>query len=636
MILRRAFLLLLILSLPYAGWSQGITVIGLPNSTRSPGKDIHPAGRTKALTLPFWDDFSDTETVYANVDRWLYGQSVNVNTGLAINPPSLRVATFDGLDSLGKPYNATNILAKGYSDKLVSMSIDLSVIPVVNRDSVFLSYKYQVKGLGELPDDGDRLLVSFLDKDSHWIPVDTVNNDGTLETDIFYTSFIQITDPRYYHADFKFMIQNFGRQSGPYDAWHLDYIYLNKKRWANDDSFPDRMISTPPTSLFGKYWIMPTDHFLANNGVMSKPSVVATSLQAAHPQPFDFSSSADITVWSNKEKSESMQNLDVDQQFDTALTVGIFQKVVAKTTPDLLTASATADSITVLYKFWINTRDNESIFPDFPGDTIFGDYDPRIYSPIDFRKNDTTYSVYRLSDKYAYDDGGAEYGAGLNQPGAQLAYRYDLVGVQQENITFLEMYFPRFGDESSQTIELRIWNTLDGDPIYTEVTSLQRSQLNQFWVKQLTTPVPVKQSFYIGWKQSAAAVIAVGLDKNSDTGDRMSYNTNGTWVANDPVTGVHGSLMLRPIFGPGLNIDPNGLEDETTLTVYPNPSNGVFYFPGNAEQISIYDMAGRTIPHHKETTQTETMITMSNASPGIYIIKAHVNGGVRTAKVLIR
>jgi hypothetical protein len=607
-------------------------VIGLPHS-EAQKKNIHAAGRTMALTLPFWEDFSDTRTTYANPDLWLYGRSILVNDGLAINPPSIGVATFDGIDSLGKPYSSTDILAKGYSDKLISMSIDLTSIPEDNRDSVFLSYQYQVKGNGEDPDDGDRLLVSFFDANSEWVPVDTINNDGSLATDVFYTSFIQIVDPKYYHEDFKFMIQNFARRSGPYDAWHLDYIYLNKGRSINDTSFPDRMVSGTPTSLFGKYWIMPIDHFVAGSGGMTEPSIVATSLQGAHAQPVDFSTSAIITTWANSDKTESTQNLDILHRFDTALSAGVYQRIAADKLPDLMSTAGTADSIFIKYKFWLNTKDNESIFPDFPGDSVIGDYDPRIYSPIDFRRNDTTYATYRLSNKYAYDDSKAEYGAGLNQPGAQLAYRYDLVGKDEETVTFLEMYFPRFGDESSQVIELRIWNTTDENPIYTQVVSLQRSQQNQFWMTQLTTPVSVKKTFYIGWKQNAAAIIAVGLDKNNDTGDRMKYNINGSWNDN---TQVHGSLMLRPIFGKGLGTDPNGLEDQAMLTIYPNPSNGVFHFTGVAEQISVYDIAGRVMPHFKETTENETIINMTNATPGIYIIKAHVAGAVRAAKVLIR
>jgi hypothetical protein len=627
-ILTRAFLILLILSLPFIGRSQGITVIGLPHS-EGQKSNSHSNGRTKAIDLPFWEDFSDTRTSFANPDKWLYGKSILVNNGLAINPPSIGVATFDGIDSLGKPYNSTDILAKGYSDKLVSMSIDLSVIPEANRDSVFLSYQYQVKGNGEVPDDGDRLLVSFFDSNKEWIPVDTINNDGTLQTDIFYTSFVQVADAKYYHADFKFMIQNFARRSGPYDAWHLDYIYLNKGRSTADTSFPDRTVSSPPTSLFGQYWIMPIDHFVANNGLMTPPSIIGTSMQA-QGQPVDFSNSAILTTWSNAEKTEVSETLDVLHKFDTALFAGKFQKVTADKLPDLLTY-ANSDSITIEYKFWINTRDNDSIFLGPPPDSTIGDYDPRIYSPIDFRANDTTYATYALSDRYAYDDSHAEYGAGLNQSGAQIAYRYDLIGKDEENVTFLEMYFPRFGDESSQVIELRIWDTLDQDPIYTGIVSLQRSQQNQFRVAELSNPVPVKKSFFIGWKQNAAAVIAAGLDESNDTGDRMWYNTNGEWIKNDL---VHGSLMFRPIFGEG-RVDV-GLEKETTLTVYPNPGSGVFHLGGLAEQVAVYDVAGRMIPHFKETTLSETIINMTNATPGIYIIRAHVAGTVRTAKVMIR
>ncbi|MEJ0032627.1 MAG: hypothetical protein WDO15_20740 [Bacteroidota bacterium] len=117
--------------MPYIGWSQGITVVGLPHSDKQKNKSKSGA-RTQALVLPFWEDFSDTETSYANEDLWQYGRSILVNTGLPINPPSLRVATFDGIDSLGKPYSSTDILAKGYADKLVSNPIDLTAIPDEN------------------------------------------------------------------------------------------------------------------------------------------------------------------------------------------------------------------------------------------------------------------------------------------------------------------------------------------------------------------------------------------------------------------------------------------------------------------------------------------------------------------------
>jgi hypothetical protein len=195
------------------------------------------------------------------------------------------------------------------------------------------------------------------------------------------------------------------------------------------------------------------------------------------------------------------------------------------------------------------------------------------------------------------------------------------------------MYFPRFGDESSQVFELRIWKDLNANskPVYTETTTLQRSQDNIMWVKRLTEPVPVDSIFYIGWKQTAAAEIAVGLDKNTNTGDRMWYNIDGDWVQN---TLIAGSLMIRPVFGEGAEV--SGLEDELELSIYPNPTSGAFYFPGKAEMISVYDMTGRSIGFTTEASTHETKLEMPDAARGIYIIKAHIDGRVRTAKVLVR
>src|SRR5688572_33301272 len=70
-------------------------------------KKSSSAARTKSLTkrsLPFWDDFSftpvnDTLVALSNypVDSlWVNNSTVWINNGMAINPPSLNVATFDG------------------------------------------------------------------------------------------------------------------------------------------------------------------------------------------------------------------------------------------------------------------------------------------------------------------------------------------------------------------------------------------------------------------------------------------------------------------------------------------------------------------------------------------------------------
>src|SRR5690349_16824209 len=234
---------------------------------RSPEKtsQAKPNARTKSvLNLPFWDDFSKGTSSIPSSDNWASGQSVWVNNSMGINPPSISVATFDGVDSLGRPYSVTDVLAKGFADKLESHPIDLTLVPLADRNSVFISFYYQLKGLGELPDAGDKLILEFKKKDTHWEEVWSAENDGLIPTDTFTQVTVAIADTTFYHQAFQFRFKNFARLSGPYDTWHLDYIYVNKGRTATDTSYPDRTIVTPLTSIFKTYRAIPITHFFVD------------------------------------------------------------------------------------------------------------------------------------------------------------------------------------------------------------------------------------------------------------------------------------------------------------------------------------------------------------------------------------
>ena len=117
------------------------------------------------LTLPFLDDFSQNWH-FPNENLWqdIY---VHINSSFPINPPSYGVATFDGLDSIGYPYNFMPT-SYGEADVLTSQPIDLSVV----TDSVFLSFQYQPQGNGNKPETQDSLRLEFFRQaDSTWIRV---------------------------------------------------------------------------------------------------------------------------------------------------------------------------------------------------------------------------------------------------------------------------------------------------------------------------------------------------------------------------------------------------------------------------------------------------------------------------------
>jgi len=80
------------------------------------------------LTLPFMDDFSyasleSSELHYPITSLWL-DNDVFINSTLGVNPPSIGVATFDGLDAKGEPYISYNgVNEDGPSDTLTSQFI---------------------------------------------------------------------------------------------------------------------------------------------------------------------------------------------------------------------------------------------------------------------------------------------------------------------------------------------------------------------------------------------------------------------------------------------------------------------------------------------------------------------------------
>ena len=187
---------------------------------------------------------------------------------MAIHPPTINVATFDGLDSAGMAYNPNEVLLTGYTDQLVSQPIDLSEnrLAIAERPGVYLSFFYQWQGNVEAPDEDDFLEVGFKTAEENgWETVMTIFPSEDADGALFYDTIIQVSGDQFFHDRFQFRIRSYGRLSGPYDTWHVDYVYVNKNRNVNDLSFPDRALSTQLGPLFGKYRAIPRDHFFSND-----------------------------------------------------------------------------------------------------------------------------------------------------------------------------------------------------------------------------------------------------------------------------------------------------------------------------------------------------------------------------------
>ena len=115
----------------------------------------------QSLTLPFFDDFSDTK-VFPNQKKW-QNRNVFVNDGFPLFPTNYQAATFDVLDKNGSVYSNGSSNAF-IADSLISMPIrleDENGERLSPADSVYLSFYFQPQGNGDAPESHDSLVLRF-------------------------------------------------------------------------------------------------------------------------------------------------------------------------------------------------------------------------------------------------------------------------------------------------------------------------------------------------------------------------------------------------------------------------------------------------------------------------------------------
>ena len=587
-------------------------------------------------TLPFWDDFSYSDILTTpDTSLWQSGNTVFLNNGIGINQPSKNVVTFDGVDQNGKPYSVNDALAKGFADSLVSKPIRIDLVDPSLRSTVYISFFYQAKGLGEVPDAGDKLVLSFKNISGKWESVYEIQNSDVLLSDTFYQVLIPITDDRFYHNKFQFRIQNFARLSGPYDTWNVDYVYLNVNRFLNDTFYTDRTISSSLSSLFVDYRAMPLKHFLINPAAnLKKPSTILYNLKN-EDQPFSFSAYATIVNWNGAIPTSKKIKLDSAQNPPSGAVMKAlaFTPVSFNTIPGGNDIRLPADYIDITLRFNVLTKDNVPVA--LPGNPPNGDYVAATYAPIDFRKNDTIRTKFRLGAYYAYDDGGAEYAIKLSQSGSFISFKYLFKSNVPDTLVGVDIYFPEFGDNTAQSLQFEIRTDLsDSRPsiIYQKVIQVERSTQNKFKSFKLDKAIRISGDFYIGWKQLSTASIPVGLDKNTDNGDKMYYNVNGTWVQN---TTIKGSMMVRPVFGKDDPGPVTGLEDVVHAPVYPNPTRKICYFPAESEMIVAIDVTGRKLDIELQQMTDRISLTFISPVSGLAIVRYMLKGKSIVEKIMV-
>ncbi|MBP7184418.1 MAG: T9SS type A sorting domain-containing protein [Saprospiraceae bacterium] len=524
------------------------------------------------LPLPFFDDFSYKSAI-PDTKLWL-DKDVYINQTLAYNPPSIGVATFDGLNSAGLSYNG----GYGKSDALTSSYIDLS--PYNDQSNVWLNFLVQPKGISYYgPEKKDSLVVEFRKSNGSWQSVYMIEGPTDLYSqqlpDSFFYHRILITDPSYFYEGFQFRISNYSDRAGLSDMWHLDYVRIltdeNPTRLVNDMA-----LVNPPTSIFGDYNNIPWTHFV------NDPSKWLVS-------------NFETKIYNHFPNTNSLTSSNVKYIVPKNNATLLNRNLV------LLATNIESDSILHYQDSFMDTDLNsasaslEENYPNLDSLNLMVKYSIKA-GGVEWNsaavKNDTVSKIFELYNYFAHDDGSAEIGIGASGFETSIAVEFD--ATVEDTIRAIEISMPRINtDASNQRFKLLVWaDELNLSPTY-QSKLLSPIYLGNYidtisnfvtYVLQDAngnpTPVPITSGkFYIGWQQfsNAGFPIPVGFDLNTyDENKTRNYYRTSSATVWDTID-YRGSIMIRPVVGSNTPVNSSQwvsqeeISKDQLFSIFPNP-----------------------------------------------------------------
>jgi len=553
------------------------------------------------------------ETVIPDTLAFIYNKGgVQINGGSAKNQPSYYVARFDGLNEDGIPYNTTNEFAIGETDSLTSQAFDLSSYTVGSK--LYMSYYYQHGGYGEQPDVNDHLYLDFLDNTMHWNVVKDLTG-ATGDVDSFYIALVPINETKYLHNAFKYRFRSYGRQSGAYDVWNLDYIYINKNRTDADSLFRDfAMRDGDQSFLQFDYTAMPFNHF--------------------------FTGTNDATTYFNKTLKTTVThqgNLGKPKTIDIIIKDQNQGSVSSFTSGSDNTAFRTREYTNTINAVSFPTR-NAPIYIDLSyglSDGLRTDAKvPTTADSIETMFNNVLTKRTYLYDYYAYDDSEAESGFGINEP---ITLAMEFACKHKDTLTHVDICFTRNKQASLENFQifLMVWGNDLATELYKEPISVHYPTTPNGFVRyKLNTPLLVDSAFkfHIGYQKNFPELLTVGYDRNRDSRDKSSYLSGGIWYQMDASIAdvdMPGTMMMRPVFYKVSNNVPVGVQDpnqgvqKNVLLLYPNPATTSIDIVSTEElsdlSYTMYSLIGQTVASGIITSSDHT-IDVSQLSTGMYLI----------------
>ena len=552
------------------------------------------------ITLPFFDDFSYNSPV-ANIDLWQQS-SVFVNRTYPINPVTIGVATFDGLDDYGFARNFFQSNSSAPSDTLLSQEIDLSAV-----DTAYLMFYFQGKGIGDSPQLNDSLVLEFFSNTLIWEQVWFSFGQSMQE----FEKVVQLINaPKFMHNAFQFRFRNYATISGNFDHWHIDYVKVDEFLNSNDTiKLNDVAFVSAATSFLKTYEQMPWTHF-KNNELDEMNDTAAVLLR------------------------NNGAGINVDYQYniyENNILIGHYPTLGISRNASIFDYDSIGNFEYRNPPITVSSSVFTSLFPD----SVSFKMQHIISTGVDDNKwNDTLCYIQHFNSSFAYDDGVAESAYGINTSGAKLAYQFKLN--RPDTLRAIEMYFPQMLDSVNHIpFYLTVWDNNGGQPgsiLHQQEVYPNHTENGEFHYYYLDSIFQMIGTFYVGWEQTTGDLLNIGLDKNKSVNQFMFYNIGSGWNNSS----YPGAWMIRPI----VSMDEIILAQDDTKTgnfkLYPNPAkqelNILLSTINNI--ILIYNLQGKLVKQSFVST-TNCKLNITDLSSGMYVVEVWNNKGRNFQKFII-
>jgi hypothetical protein len=591
-------------------------------------------GIIDTLDLPFIDDFSYAGP-YPDCDLWV-DKSTYVNNNIAINPPTIGVATFDGVNQFGAPYSNSG---QGSADTLTSMPLDLNGRS--SGSNVRVSFFYEPRGYGDKPGVNDSLLLEFKTINDDWITVWSYS-DTTASFDEPFFNFVDVavTNNSYFYKGFQFRFRNYATLTGLRDLWHVDYVRVtegqNVSAILNDVAF-----TKLPISIFKSYTSLPWRHF---EGFIDDELATQNSITIHnHFNSTQFVGPANLL-------------LSNDDGFGTDFGTNILNQGTPPINGNIPVGSNQIDSVInnseyIIMRNYFNGLTNleQTSF------TLEVNMQPsnQQSTVVSVVRNDTVRRQFIFDNYFSYDDGNAETAVASGRIGDQFAVRYH--ANVDDTLKAIRINLPRLsGNITNQRINLKVWlDDLNSTPVYQQnfVSAIYVDSMDSWTTYSLDTSavfIPEGTTFYIGWQQattppSIGRSFLIGYDRNSPEGFKHIFqNLGNAWEKIDSVAiqPAPGSIMIRPMLGTGEYFSTSVKKTETIadIKLYPNPANNwlnIALEKGNYQDYhyNIYNTVGVLM----QSEALNRRINTSNLPNGWYLVQLinQENGQAITKKLMI-